>query len=103
MQQDGARDGEGLGELATERLGGKSRSVVIGLVRMLIIANGLNISADLVELALPIQEEHFARVKSDSLMLAGEEDPTDPARLGHLSVPSSSEQKRSSYPNEPKS
>ena len=86
--------GKGLGELATERLGGKSRSVVIGLVGLLIVANALNISADFVEWALPIQEEHFARVKSDSLMLAGEEDPTDPARLGHLSVLSSSEQKK---------
>jgi len=40
--------GKGLGELATERLGGKSRSVVIGLVGLLIVANALNISADLV-------------------------------------------------------
>jgi len=86
--------GKGLGELATERLGGKSRSVVIGLVGLLIVANALNISTDFVEWALPIQEEHFSGVKSDSLMLTCEEDPTDPARLGHLSVLSSSEQKK---------
>ncbi len=35
--------------------------------------------ADLVEWALPIQERHFAGVKSGSLTLAGEEDPNDPA------------------------
>jgi Mn2+/Fe2+ NRAMP family transporter len=39
--------GKGLGELATERLGGKARSVVIALVGLLIVANALNISADL--------------------------------------------------------
>ena len=37
-----------MGELATERLGGKARGVVIGLVGLLIVANALNISADLV-------------------------------------------------------
>jgi NRAMP (natural resistance-associated macrophage protein)-like metal ion transporter len=40
--------GRGLGELATERLGGKARSVVIGLVGVLIVANALNVAADLV-------------------------------------------------------
>ena len=40
--------GKGLGELATERLGGKARGVVIGLVGLLIVANALNIAADLV-------------------------------------------------------
>jgi NRAMP (natural resistance-associated macrophage protein)-like metal ion transporter len=40
--------GRGLGELATERLGGKARGVVIGLVGVLIIANALNVAADLV-------------------------------------------------------
>ena len=40
--------GNGLGELATTRLSGKARRVVIGLVGLLIIANALNISADLV-------------------------------------------------------
>ena len=35
--------------------------------------------AALVEWALPIQERHFAGVKSGSLTLAGEEDPNDPA------------------------
>jgi NRAMP (natural resistance-associated macrophage protein)-like metal ion transporter len=39
--------GKGLGELATERLGGKARSIVIGLVGLLIVANALNIAADL--------------------------------------------------------
>jgi hypothetical protein len=34
---------------------------------------------DLVAWALPIQERHFASVKSGSLMLAGEENPDDPA------------------------
>jgi hypothetical protein len=33
----------------------------------------------LVEWALPIQERHFAGVRSGSLTLAGEEDPNDPA------------------------
>jgi len=40
--------GRGLGELATERLGGKARTVVIGLVGLLIVANALNVAADLV-------------------------------------------------------
>jgi NRAMP (natural resistance-associated macrophage protein)-like metal ion transporter len=40
--------GRGLGELATERLGGKARGVVIGLVGILIVANALNVAADLV-------------------------------------------------------
>jgi hypothetical protein len=35
--------------------------------------------ATLVEWALPIQERHFADVKSGSLKLAGSEDPNDPA------------------------
>jgi NRAMP (natural resistance-associated macrophage protein)-like metal ion transporter len=40
--------GNGLGELATQRLPGKARNVVIGLVGLLIVANALNIAADLV-------------------------------------------------------
>jgi NRAMP (natural resistance-associated macrophage protein)-like metal ion transporter len=40
--------GKGLGELATARLGGKARILVIGLVGVLIMANALNIAADLV-------------------------------------------------------
>jgi NRAMP (natural resistance-associated macrophage protein)-like metal ion transporter len=40
--------GKGLGELATERLGGKARGIVIVLVAVLIMANALNIAADLV-------------------------------------------------------
>src|SRR6202521_1381513 len=40
--------GKGLGELATTRLSGKARHVVIGLVGLLIVANALNIAADLV-------------------------------------------------------
>src|SRR5205085_9540892 len=40
--------GKGLGELATARLRGAGRNVVIGLVGLLIVANALNIAADLV-------------------------------------------------------
>jgi Mn2+/Fe2+ NRAMP family transporter len=40
--------GRGLGELATERLGGKARGFVIGLVGVLIVANALSVAADLV-------------------------------------------------------
>ena len=40
--------GKGLGELATERLAGKARRLVVGLVGLLIVANALNIAADLV-------------------------------------------------------
>ncbi|HET8894361.1 MAG TPA: Nramp family divalent metal transporter, partial [Gaiellaceae bacterium] len=40
--------GRGLGELATERLGGKARIVAIGLIGVLIVANALNVAADLV-------------------------------------------------------
>jgi NRAMP (natural resistance-associated macrophage protein)-like metal ion transporter len=40
--------GKGLGELATVRLGGRARHVVMGLVGVLIVANALNIAADLV-------------------------------------------------------
>jgi len=40
--------GKGLGELATARLHGTGRKVVIGLVGLLIVANALNIAADLV-------------------------------------------------------
>ena len=40
--------GKGMGELASERLRGKARLVVIGLVGLLIVANALNIAADLV-------------------------------------------------------
>jgi NRAMP (natural resistance-associated macrophage protein)-like metal ion transporter len=40
--------GKGLGELATVRLGTRARNVVIALVGLLIVANALNIAADLV-------------------------------------------------------
>ena len=40
--------GKGLGELATQRLGGHARKIVLGLVGLLIVANALNIAADLV-------------------------------------------------------
>lgn len=40
--------GKGLGELATDRLRAKGRYVVMGLIGLLIIANALNIAADLV-------------------------------------------------------
>jgi NRAMP (natural resistance-associated macrophage protein)-like metal ion transporter len=40
--------GKGLGELATQRLRGTGRMVVMGLVALLIIANALNVAADLV-------------------------------------------------------
>jgi len=40
--------GKGIGELATARLREKARLVVIGLIGLLIVANALNISADLV-------------------------------------------------------
>src|SRR5476649_2895144 len=50
--------GKGLGELATQRLGGKGRSVVIGLVALLIVANALNIAADLVAVGSGMQLLH---------------------------------------------
>ena len=50
--------GKGLGELATERLGGKARSIVIGLVGVLIVANALNIAADLVAVGSGMQLLH---------------------------------------------
>ena len=50
--------GKGLGELATARLGGKGRRVVIGLVVLLIVANALNISADLVAVGSGMQLLH---------------------------------------------
>ncbi|MHB8469691.1 MAG: Nramp family divalent metal transporter [Gaiellaceae bacterium] len=50
--------GKGLGELATERLGGRARSVVIGLVGLLIVANALNIAADLVAVGSGMQLLH---------------------------------------------
>lgn len=40
--------GKGLGELATEKLSGWGRRTVIGLVGLLVVANALNIAADLV-------------------------------------------------------
>lgn len=40
--------GKGLGELSTVRLGTRGRYVVIGLVSLLIVANALNIAADLI-------------------------------------------------------
>ena len=50
--------GKGLGELATDRLGSKGRGVVIGLVGLLIVANALNISADLVAVGSGMQLLH---------------------------------------------
>jgi len=50
--------GKGLGELASERLGGKARGVVIGLVGLLIVANALNIAADLVAVGSGMQLLH---------------------------------------------
>jgi NRAMP (natural resistance-associated macrophage protein)-like metal ion transporter len=50
--------GKGLGELATERLGGRARRVVIGLVGLLIVANALNIAADLVAVGSGMQLLH---------------------------------------------
>ena len=50
--------GRGLGELATVRLGGKARSIVIGLVGLLIVANALNIAADLVAVGSGMQLLH---------------------------------------------
>jgi NRAMP (natural resistance-associated macrophage protein)-like metal ion transporter len=50
--------GKGLGELASERLGGKARTVVIGLVGLLIVANALNIAADLVAVGSGMQLLH---------------------------------------------
>jgi NRAMP (natural resistance-associated macrophage protein)-like metal ion transporter len=50
--------GKGLGELATVRLGGRARLVVIGLVGLLIVANALNISADLVAVGSGMQLLH---------------------------------------------
>jgi len=50
--------GKGLGELATERLGGNARGVVIGLVGVLIVANGPNVAADLVAVGSGMQLLH---------------------------------------------
>jgi Mn2+/Fe2+ NRAMP family transporter len=50
--------GRGLGELATERLRGAGRKVVIGLVGLLIVANALNIAADLVAVGSAMQLLH---------------------------------------------
>ena len=50
--------GKGLGELATQRLGARARNVVIGLVGLLIIANALNIAADLVAVGSGMQLLH---------------------------------------------
>jgi len=50
--------GKGLGELATDRLGHKGRGVVIGLVGLLIVANALNIAADLVAVGSGMQLLH---------------------------------------------
>ncbi len=50
--------GKGLGELATDRLGSRGRGVVIGLVGLLIVANALNISADLVAVGSGMQLLH---------------------------------------------
>lgn len=50
--------GKGLGELATARLGGKARHLVMGLVGLLIVANALNIAADLVAVGSGMQLLH---------------------------------------------
>jgi len=50
--------GKGLGELATLRLGGKARGIVIVLVAVLIVANALNIAADLVAVGSGMQLLH---------------------------------------------
>src|ERR1700737_3701547 len=47
--------GRGLGELATERLRGAARAVVTGLVGLLIVANALNVAADLVAVGSGMQ------------------------------------------------
>lgn len=50
--------GKGLGELATARLGGRARHLAIGLVGLLIVANALNIAADLVAVGSGMQLLH---------------------------------------------
>jgi len=50
--------GKGLGELATERLTGRGRRVVLVLVGLLIVANALNIAADLVAIGSGMQLLH---------------------------------------------
>ena len=47
-----------MGELATLRLGGKARGIVIVLVGVLIVANALNITADLVAVGSGMQLLH---------------------------------------------
>jgi NRAMP (natural resistance-associated macrophage protein)-like metal ion transporter len=50
--------GRGLGELATTRLRGKGRTVVMVLVGLLIVANALNVSADLAAVGAGMQLLH---------------------------------------------
>jgi NRAMP (natural resistance-associated macrophage protein)-like metal ion transporter len=50
--------GRGLGELATERLGSKAKKLVAVLVGLLIVANALNIAADLVAIGSGMQLLH---------------------------------------------
>lgn len=50
--------GKGIGELATRCLGSRSRAVVAGLLCVLIIANALNIAADLVAVGSGMQLLH---------------------------------------------
>src|ERR1700686_1930777 len=51
----GLATGRGLGELATERLGSKAKKLVAVLVGLLIVANTLNIAADLVAIGSGMQ------------------------------------------------
>src|SRR3977135_2664040 len=50
--------GKGLGELATLRLRGPGRTVVMALVGLLIVANALNVSADLAAVGAGMQLLH---------------------------------------------
>ena len=50
--------GKGSGDLATERMGGKTGSVVIGLIELLIVTNALNVAADLVAVGSGMQVVH---------------------------------------------
>src|SRR5258706_13740310 len=61
--------GKGLGALANERLHRKARVVVIGLVAALIVANALNIAADLVAVGAGLHLPH-ARPAGGSSNLA---------------------------------
>jgi Mn2+/Fe2+ NRAMP family transporter len=72
--------GKGLGELASIRLGKRAKRVVIGLVAVLMVANALNIAADLVAIGSGMQLLHagppvvwalVAGVAISSLLLTG--------------------------------